>query len=766
METTVTNQPGHKGAFAQTMQGGAIYYTPDITAKKPAWREVFDLTTSNKIADPGSNYNGGGSNGGWIQTSLDDRYLYHAVDGPGAPADDDKGTSAYILKLDIQKLLASGDRPECNIDTIEETAAGGAESDCPAMVDILRRRAARTGARWTTSSSAATASTTRPNAKRLAYSNYFVARTGLDGDHRVCLVDVSRRRQAGARRVLPATTTGETLPRLRPGLVAARRLGSGEAALDAVRRRRRRRQVAITARQRAGRPRPRPGARARPARWLRSLAAAGRPAAHASRRAGQRRTAATLGSLAGPRRSGGAGARRRPRRRVPDRPAHATTGCVHRHRLSRPAGPEPGPGGGETRRAGATRTARTATPHGLRRHQRRRRRRPPVRGRTQRPAPTVAGRWSTSPAGERQVFVSHGPRHRIPFGIDTGDDAAPRRLRHRGRRAGVPVRGHGRLLAGGPPRRHACPADELDARPTRPRSRTRSTLLAQRGLEPARRASATTPPAARPRAVVAGAADQTGVDVVDAVTQPATRTRCCACRGWAEPAASLAAVTPHCRSAAADPLRRHLARSVAAHPAALSTRPPARARRWASTSVTRPRRRSPDAWPGLPGRRRPTPRTPPGARRETAARCASGCSPPHGGVHAREPGHAGTRPTSGGSRAAPSRPWPPHRHQPAPTRTHEEDRTVIPDRRVRATAPTRSATRAGASGEVPRHRSPASRRAHPRVHRPSSRAGPRPCSPPSGSPWDSCCSTRGSASPPPGDSWCPSARARRCARTC
>ncbi len=46
METTVTNQPGHKGAFAQTMQGGAIYYTPDITVPDPQWKEVFDLSTS------------------------------------------------------------------------------------------------------------------------------------------------------------------------------------------------------------------------------------------------------------------------------------------------------------------------------------------------------------------------------------------------------------------------------------------------------------------------------------------------------------------------------------------------------------------------------------------------------------------------------------------------------------------------------------------------------------------------------------------------
>ena len=84
METTVTNQPGHKGAFASTMQGGAIYYSPDITAAKPQWREVFDLTTSNKLTDPNSTYDGGGSNGGWTQTSFDDRYLYHAVMGRSA----------------------------------------------------------------------------------------------------------------------------------------------------------------------------------------------------------------------------------------------------------------------------------------------------------------------------------------------------------------------------------------------------------------------------------------------------------------------------------------------------------------------------------------------------------------------------------------------------------------------------------------------------------------------------------------------------------
>ncbi|GAB3782958.1 hypothetical protein GCM10027601_14360 [Nocardioides ungokensis] len=190
METTVTNLPGHKGAFAETMQGGAIYYTPDITADQPQWREVFDLTTSNKLTDPNSTYYGGGSNGGWLQTSLDDKYLYHAVVGRPASGDD-LGSPPYILKLDIQKLLASGENPQCTIDTLDEVTAGGAESDCPAVVDTLP---AKGGPHWGALDNLQVGDDgyyhETTDVKRLAYANYFVARTGLNGDHRVCMVDV------------------------------------------------------------------------------------------------------------------------------------------------------------------------------------------------------------------------------------------------------------------------------------------------------------------------------------------------------------------------------------------------------------------------------------------------------------------------------------------------------------------------------------------------------------------------------------------------
>lgn len=190
METTVTNLPGHKGAFASTMQGGAIYYTPDITAEQPQWREVFDLTTSNKFTDPASTWYGGGSNPGWTQTSLDDKYLYVAVVGRPASGDD-KGSPPYILELDIRELLASGEDPQCDIDSLDEVTDGGAEADCPAIVDTLP---APGGPHWGTLDNLELGEDgyyhETSDVRRLAYSNYFVARTGLNGDHRVCIADV------------------------------------------------------------------------------------------------------------------------------------------------------------------------------------------------------------------------------------------------------------------------------------------------------------------------------------------------------------------------------------------------------------------------------------------------------------------------------------------------------------------------------------------------------------------------------------------------
>ncbi|MCE7006661.1 selenium-binding family protein [Kibdelosporangium philippinense] len=200
METTVTNLPGHKGAFAQTMQGGAVHYTPDITAPNPKWVEVFDDGAANKAIHPANDSNGGGSNGGWIQTSPDDKYLYRAISGrgKGALGPNDPGTTGGVYVLDIQKLLAAGTNVKCKIDTLDEARNGGAEADCPTVAGAVPINPGQpaAGPHWgaydnfTLGEDGFYHETKSP--ERLAVSNYFVARTGLDGDHKVNMLKLGK----------------------------------------------------------------------------------------------------------------------------------------------------------------------------------------------------------------------------------------------------------------------------------------------------------------------------------------------------------------------------------------------------------------------------------------------------------------------------------------------------------------------------------------------------------------------------------------------
>ncbi|WP_246394495.1 selenium-binding family protein [Pseudonocardia pini] len=201
METTVTNLPGHKGAFAQTMQGGALFYTPDITVPEPEWKEIYDLSAAVKELDPKAGDNGGpSSNGGWLQTSPDDKTLYHAIIGrkPGALGPDDPGTAGGVIALDIEKLVSAGADAECSIDTEAEIAGEGAEADCPTLKghQTINPGKAAGGPHWGALDNLELGEdgfyheTDQP--RRLATTNYFVARTGTDGDHKVCLVDIAQ----------------------------------------------------------------------------------------------------------------------------------------------------------------------------------------------------------------------------------------------------------------------------------------------------------------------------------------------------------------------------------------------------------------------------------------------------------------------------------------------------------------------------------------------------------------------------------------------
>ncbi|HEX2701237.1 MAG TPA: hypothetical protein VHM89_13640 [Acidimicrobiales bacterium] len=198
MEVTVTNRPQHRGAFAESMCGGVIYYTPDITSRAPVWREVFDDTAAATRINPRVGEGGGCDGGGWVQTSGDDRYLYHAVigRGPGSLGAQDTGSAKMVYVLDVRKLLASGTSPSCSIDAISEVATGGQEADCPTLVDVLEVPDTTSGGpHWGALDNFArradgTYSETATES-RIAVSNYFVSRSGVDGNHKVCMVDIA-----------------------------------------------------------------------------------------------------------------------------------------------------------------------------------------------------------------------------------------------------------------------------------------------------------------------------------------------------------------------------------------------------------------------------------------------------------------------------------------------------------------------------------------------------------------------------------------------
>jgi hypothetical protein len=178
------------------MCGGVVYYTPDITRPNPVWREVFDDTTAARALDAGVD-SAGCDGGGWLQTSLDDRYLYHAVIGrpPGALGPADRGVPGMVYALDISQLLARGGSPSCTIDTAAEVYSGGAEADCPKLASVLPITDETTGGpHWGALDNFALGGDgyfhETGQVRRIAISNYFVARSGIDGNHKVCMVDV------------------------------------------------------------------------------------------------------------------------------------------------------------------------------------------------------------------------------------------------------------------------------------------------------------------------------------------------------------------------------------------------------------------------------------------------------------------------------------------------------------------------------------------------------------------------------------------------
>jgi hypothetical protein len=199
MEIGITHQPQHKGVFVSAMCGGALYYTPDITDPTPVFREVWDVTAYSSFHWPDLARGDGCSGSSWIQISPDDHYLFNAVigRGPGSSSLTGSDVVKQVFMLDVHKLLAAGNHPTCNITTLYQATHGGAQADCPTMADSLHVVDNTSGGpHWGAMDNFAIGKDGYyheiTHLNRIAFNDYFVARSNVDGNHELCVLDISK----------------------------------------------------------------------------------------------------------------------------------------------------------------------------------------------------------------------------------------------------------------------------------------------------------------------------------------------------------------------------------------------------------------------------------------------------------------------------------------------------------------------------------------------------------------------------------------------
>jgi hypothetical protein len=232
-----------KGFFSESMCGGGIFWTPNVTDLKPVssdqWHQVWDdgfsqLATNSTGDNSGANNVDGGfedepggcAGGAWVQTSANNRWLFHSVQGRVPLSDNyfDQGSQKMVYLLDISHLVADGEKgiENCNMNAIDPKTGikealelaqisnnivptGNANNDtaqyaenpktevgdCPILLDVLIVHDPTTGGpHWADLDNHTIDANGYPT--RMTFDDYFVARTGVDGDHRLYMVDVAR----------------------------------------------------------------------------------------------------------------------------------------------------------------------------------------------------------------------------------------------------------------------------------------------------------------------------------------------------------------------------------------------------------------------------------------------------------------------------------------------------------------------------------------------------------------------------------------------
>jgi hypothetical protein len=205
-----------KAFFAGSMCGGGIFLVPDITKAKGDFsgqiKQVWNDGLSELLSaqDPNAKFvdePGGCAGGAWHQVAPNNRILFRAVQGrnPGSDNYFDSGQGKLVYDIDISKTIEaagkgkllcdlsrgihSGGYDLTGIQLFHKLAKGEQVADCPHLIsDLIVHDRTSGGPHWGALDNHSVDQNGVP--WRLTFSDYFVSRTGVDGDHRFYTVNV------------------------------------------------------------------------------------------------------------------------------------------------------------------------------------------------------------------------------------------------------------------------------------------------------------------------------------------------------------------------------------------------------------------------------------------------------------------------------------------------------------------------------------------------------------------------------------------------
>lgn len=202
-----------KGFFLSSMCGGGVFFIPDITKAKgdfsdkivQVWNDgITNLLTN---GDQDINDPSGCDGGSWTQVAPNNRILFHTVTGRNPDSDNyfDEGAGKMVYDINIAPLIKSAQDGSVDCDLsrgihkdgydltgmqlYNKLAQGKHIADCPRFISSLKVQDTTSGGpHWAAFDNHTIDQNGVP--WRLTFMDYFVSRTGVDGNHRFYGVNV------------------------------------------------------------------------------------------------------------------------------------------------------------------------------------------------------------------------------------------------------------------------------------------------------------------------------------------------------------------------------------------------------------------------------------------------------------------------------------------------------------------------------------------------------------------------------------------------